>query len=347
VTSHPSSSQARELPAPVAATLWIYSRLLMLHPRGFRQDFGRGILQVFQQSCLDAYRLRGTSGVIWLWAPALGDLIHGALAEHASRLYLPSEASPALRYRRSASIVFACFIVFVVAGIGFAKNSEDVVKSSLPSTYPVLALTYHGVMVGAVLALLAVLAGGIPIALSTLRFALVRRRTDILLRFAVPPLTLCLSYLYLRLIMRLNAGGDTPATIHTWQRFLGVGSVVLVFLLAAAASTAAVLDAVQRSEIHERRLRASLLPGGLATLAMVGTLAAHILWSAALWKVAPQEFFGNDGFLATSTLVSMTLQVLLMGISVAIAALALSQSVGEHGASSATAISTTGMNWPT
>jgi hypothetical protein len=260
VTSHPSSDQTRGLPTLVAATLWIYSRLLVLHPSGFRRDFGRGILQVFRQTCLDSYRLRGTSGVMWLWAPALADLIHGALAEHASRLYLPAGASPALRYRRSASTVFACFIAFVVAGTGFAKNSEDVVKSSLPSTYPVLALAYHGVMVGAVLSLLAVLAGGIPIALSSLRFALVHRRIDILLRFAVPPLALCLSYLYLRLIMRLNVGGDTSGTIHTWQRFLGVGSVVLVFLLAAAAGTAAVLDAVGRSEIQERLLRASLLP---------------------------------------------------------------------------------------
>jgi hypothetical protein len=344
VTSHLSSPQARGLPAPVAVTLWIYSRLLVLHPRGFRRDFGGGILQVFRQSCLDAYHLRGTGGVIWLWVPALGDLIHGALAEHASRLYLAPAAPPALRYRRSASIVFACFIAFVVAGIGFAKNSEDVVKSSLPSTYPVLALAYHGVMVGAAIALLAVLAGGIPVALASLGFALVHRRTDILLRFAVPPVALCLSYLYLRLIMRLNVGGDTSANIHTWQRFVGIGSVVLVFLLAAAASTAAVLDAVHRSEIRERLLHASLLPSALATLAMLGTLAAHILWSATLWKVAPQEFFGNDGFLATSTLVSMTLQVLLMGISVAIAALARARAAGKHGAGTTTAITTTSMS---
>jgi hypothetical protein len=346
VSSRTSSERARSLPAPVAITLWIYSRLLVLHPRGFRRDFGAGIVQVFRQSCLDAYRLRGTDGVMWLWAPALADLVHGALAEHASRLAPAPEAPPALRYRRSASIVFACFMAFVVAGIGFAKNSEDVVKSSLPSSYPVLALAYHGVMVGAAVALLAVLAGVIPIALSTLRFALVRRRADILARLAVPPLSLCLSYLHLRLMMRLNIGGDTLATIHTWQRFLGVGSVVLVFLLAAAASCAAVLGAVRRSEIHERLLRASLLPGAMATLAMLGTLAAHILWSAALFKVAPEAFFGNDGFLATSTLLSMTLQVLLMGISVAIAALALSQGIGKQG-DGTTAITVTTMNWPT
>jgi hypothetical protein len=346
VTSRPLSPQARSLPAPVAATLWIYSRLLVLHPRGFRQDFGRGIMQVFRQTCLDAYRLGGTVGVMWLWGPALVDLMHGALAEHASRLSLAPSASAALRYRRSASIVFACFIAFVVAGIGFAKNAEDVVKSSLPSTYPVLALAYHGVMVGAVLALLAVLAGGIPIGVSTLSYALLRRRTDILARLAVPPLALCLIYLYVRLIIRLNVGGNSPASIHTWQRFAGVGSVVLVFLLAAAASCAAMLDAVRRSEIHERLLRISLLPGAMATLAMLGTLAAHLLWSAALLKVAPQVFFGNDGFLATSTLLSMTLQLLLMGISVAIAALALSQGMGKQGTGTtgATAIN---MNWPT
>jgi hypothetical protein len=150
----------------------------------------------------------------------------------------------------------------------------------------------------------------------------------------------------MRLIMRLNVGGDTPATIHTWQRFAGVGSVVLVFLLAAATSCAAVLEAVRRSEIHEWLLRASLLPSAMATLAMLGTLAAHLLWSAALLKVAPQQFFGNDGFLATSTLLSMTLQILLMGISVAIAALGLRRGIGKQGTGT-TSSTATNMNWPT
>jgi hypothetical protein len=340
VTTHPSSEQVRGLPTPVAATLWLYSRLLVLHPRGFRRDFGRGIVQVFQQTCLDAYRVHGTGGVMWLWAPALTDLIHGALAEHASRLTLAPSAPPALRYRRSASIVFACFIAFVVAGIGFAKNAEDVLKSSLPSSYPVLGLAYHAVMAGAVLSLIAVLAGAIPIGVSTLSFALARRRADILARLALPPLALGLIYVYTRLIVRLNVGGNTPATIHSWQRFVGIGSLVLVFLLAAAASCTAVLDAVRRSEIRERLLRASLLPGAVATLAMLGTFAAHLLWSAALFKVAPDVFFGNDGFLATSTLLSMTLQVLLMGISVAIAALALSQSIGKPGGAGTTDLAT-------
>jgi hypothetical protein len=285
---------------------------------------------------------------MWLWAPALGDLLRGALAEHALCLAPAPSAAPSQRYRWSASTIFACFVVFVVAGIGFAKNAEDVMKSSLPHTHPVLALAYNGVRVGAALALLAVLAGGIPIGLSTLSFALRHRRNDILLRLAVPLLAMCVTYLYLWLIMTLNVGGNTTATIHTWQRLLGIGSIVVVFLLAAAASTAAVLDAVRRSKIRERLLRASLLPGALATLAMLVALVAHLLWSIALWRVDPQDFFGNDGFLATSTLLSMSLQVLLMGISVAIAGLALSRTVARHDDSSGSTIAAAaGARWPT
>jgi hypothetical protein len=304
-------------------------------------------MQVFRQSCLDAYRLGGTGGVIWLWAPALGDLLRGAVAEHALRLTPAPSGPPEERYRWSASIIFACFVTFVVAGIGFARNAEDVMKSSLPHAHPVLALAYNGVKVGAALALLAVLAGGIPIGISTLIFALRNRRNDILLRLAVPPLAICVTCLYLELIMRLNVGGNTTATIHTWQRFLGIGSIVLVFLLAAAASTAAVLDAVRRSKIRERLLRASLLPGAVATLAMLVALVGHLLWSIALWKVDPEDFFGNDGFLATSTLLSMALQVLLMAISVAIAGLAVSRAVARDDGSGISIAPTSGLRWPT
>jgi hypothetical protein len=328
------------VPTPVAITLWIYSRLLVLHPPAFRRDFGRGIIQVFRQTCLEVYRQRGTSGVLWLWAPALGDLLHGALAEYASSLRLSPGSPPLLRYRWSANVIFACFVAFAVGGIGFAKNAEDVMKSSLPSTYPVLALAYNGVRIGAALWLLVVLVGGTPLAFSALRFALLHNRHDILARFAVPPLALVFAYLYLRLIMRLNIGGDTPATIYTWQRFVGVGSVVLVFLLGAVAGTITVLEAICRSEIRERRFRASLIPGALAVLAMLVTLAAHLLWSAALWQDAPKVFFGDDGFLATSTLLSMALQILLMGTSTLIGALALARSLGQPSDASTTTQST-------
>ncbi|MGO8948787.1 MAG: hypothetical protein ACLQUY_14270 [Ktedonobacterales bacterium] len=329
----PKSEQLHALPAPVAITLWIYSRLLVLHPPVFRRDFSTGIIQVFRQICLDTYRRNGTAGIIRLWPAALGDLLRGALAEHAALLHIMRESPMETRYRRSTSMIFACFIAFVIAGIGFDKLSEDIMKSALPAAHPIMAVAYHAVMIGAVLALLAVLAGGIPLLLAALRFAVDHGRRDILARFAVPPVALAVTILYLTLIVRLNVGGDTVATIHTWQRIVGVGSAVLIFLIAAVASTAAVLDAFSRSEVPERLLRFSLIPGAVAILAMLATLVASLVWSVALWQYAPGHFFGNDGFLASSTLFATVLQASVMVLAVAVAALALSQGLGtRHGA---------------
>ncbi len=326
--SYRASRQSTTIPAPVALTLWIYSRLLIVHPPTFRHDFGDDILQVYRQTCLDAYARSGTVGVIRLWAPSASDLICGAIAEYALLLHIRREAPVEMKYRRSSSAIFACFIAFVFAGIGYSKMSEDVMKSGLPATYPLFSISYLGVEIGAIIALLGVLAGGIPIFVASLRFALAHGRHDIIVRYLVPPIALVVTLIYLGIIAALGVGGRTPATIHSWQRIVGIGSVVLVFLLAALASTAAVLDAVRRSEIDRRLLRFSLIPGAVAISGMVLTLVSHVVWSLALWQDAPNHFFGYDGFLASSTLVAIALEVTVMAVAVLLAIWALLDGVG-------------------
>ncbi|HEX6544047.1 MAG TPA: hypothetical protein VF040_19995, partial [Ktedonobacterales bacterium] len=83
------------------------------------------------------------------------------------------------------------------------------------------------------------------------------------------------------------------------------------------------LSAIARSDIDERLLRFTLLPGALATVAMLAMVAAHILWSFGLWLDAPTHFWGNDGILATSTLAGTVVQVLIMLVATLIAFRAL------------------------
>ncbi|HEU5347135.1 MAG TPA: hypothetical protein VFU63_00855, partial [Ktedonobacterales bacterium] len=73
-----------------------------------------------------------------------------------------------------------------------------------------------------------------------------------------------------------------------------------------------------------------LLPGALATAAMLAMVAAHILWSFILWQDAPGHFFGNDGILASSTLAAMVAQVLVMAIATLIAVRALVQGIAAR-----------------
>ena len=63
----------------------------------------------------------------------------------------------------------------------------------------------------------------------------------------------------------------------------------------------------------------------LATIAMAAMLVAVVFWSIGLWQVAPTLFFGNEGILATSTLLAVMVTVLVMGSATVVAARAITQ----------------------
>lgn len=310
----------QSIPAMVVATLWVYKCLLALQPPAFRREFAAPITQVFRQTCLDAYRSAGIAGLVRLWPRAAADVVYGALAEYSALLLQGLKGSPNMdQYRRSASIIFAAFIAFVVAGIGFNRISEDTMKSALPAEHPLLAIAYGAMVIGALIAVAAVLIGGLPVAFAALRYALSHRRLDILSRFLAPPVALAALVASVVVVARFDIGGNTLATIHSPARIAGAGVVVAIFILGAIASTAAVLDAIARSEIDGHLLRFTLLPGSLAIVAMVDMVVAFALWSFSLWHDAPSLFWGNEGILATSTVVSLLAQVILMVGATAIA----------------------------
>ena len=335
VTSSPSHTPHTPL---LAQTLWLHSRLLTLHPAAFRRDYGDSIQQVFRQTCLDAARSHGAAGILRLWLPALGDLLAGALAEHAALLADALKGTSAmLQIRRSASIIFAAFIAFVIAGIGFQKSNEDIMKSPLPGAHPILAISYDVMMAGAVVALLAILIGGLPVAFAALRYALANRRFDIVSRFLVPPVALLVVIAGFFIVATFNIGGATAATLHTPARFAAIGGLIVLFVLAAITSAYAVLSAIARSDINEQVLRFTLLPGALATIAMLAMVAALAGWSVGLWQNAPAHFFGNDGVLATSTLVGIVAQAIIMVVATILAINALARGLAARRATPALA----------
>jgi hypothetical protein len=338
VTSSPSHTPHTPHTPLLAQTLWLHSRLLTLHPAAFRRDYGDSIQQVFRQTCLDAARSGGTAGILRLWLPALGDLLAGALAEHAALLSdILKGSSAMLQIRRSASIIFAAFIAFVIAGIGFQKENEDIMKTALPGAHPILAISYDVMLVGALVALAAILVGGLPVAVAALRYALANRRFDIVARFLVPPVALLVVIAGFFVVTAFNIGGATVATIHTPARIAAIGGLIVLFVLAAVASAYAVLSAIARSDINERLLRFTLLPGALATIAMLAMVAALAGWSVGLWQNAPAHFFGNDGVLSTSTLVGIVAQAIIMVVATILAINALAHGLAARRAAPALA----------
>lgn len=227
------------------------------------------------------------------------------------------------RPRRTAVTVFCAYIAFVVSGLGFNKMAEDAVKSGLGTTYPAIGIAYTLVEVGAVVALLAVLAGGLPIAYVALRQALAERRRDILLLFAVPPIALALWLGYTFLLLSEITRAVPHVRVHDPLNVALFLSWVGLFGLAALASTAAVSVAVSRSQISARLFRFALAPAAVATLAMALMFGAVLAWGLSLRAYVPQMFNGNSGLLATNTAISWVGHVVVMGLATLVAAIAL------------------------
>ena len=103
-------------------------------------------------------------------------------------------------------------------------------------------------------------------------------------------------------------------------RILGVASLGLVFIVAAFASTSAVLSAIARSEIDPRLYRFAMLPGLFTTVLMVAMLLGVVAWFFGLWLASPSAYLsGNDGVLATNTALNSLVPVLLMLAAIAVA----------------------------
>jgi hypothetical protein len=241
------------------------------------------------------------------------------------------------RMRRSVLLVLWAWAGVVAAGVGFQKMTEyeDFVRAARESV-PV-GVAFDAVVVGAVVALAAVLAGGVPIVLAALREAFDSGRRDIPLLLCVPLLSLAIFVGYVLVLMRVVYPVLGDLTVHDPVNVALFLSIVGMFLLAAVASVTSVSAAVRRSGVGERLYRFALYPATLAALAMVVVSVAMVVWGLALWAQAPALFAGDDGILATPTSATWLAILALMGgcTSVAVAAVirglrARSVAASEH-----------------
>jgi hypothetical protein len=296
-----------------AHELW----LLRLYPRQWRQRYEEEFVALLE-GC-------PRSPLVLL------DVLLGALDAHIA----PQDNTGRIlqminRPRWTAITVFCAYIVFVVAGFGFQKMTEydDFVEAA--RSHAAIGISFDIVVAGSAVALLAVLAGGLPIAFAALKYALAARRWDIPLLFLVPPVALAVWIGHTILLTAVLAPAHHGLSLHTFPGVLLIPSWFGVFALAAIASTAAVSLAIARSNIDARVFRFALGPATIATLAMVTMFIAVVVWGVSLRADAPQLFNGDGGILATSTAASWLAQVTIMGIATAIAVGSLVRGTGSR-----------------
>jgi hypothetical protein len=215
----------------------------------------------------------------------------------------------------------------VIAGIGFQKLTEydDFVEAA--HTQSVIGISFNLVVAGSIVALLAILAGGLPIVFAIIRSAFARKRYGSLFLLTVPILAFIV-FLGTTLLLERSWPANAPAP----QTHASRGIFLSVFFAAAIASTGAVCFAVARSEISQRILRFAVLPSLLTTLSMALMLVATIIWGLGLRSNAPQLFNSNEGMFGTSTAGSWLKIVIIMAIATVLAAFSLIRGLSARSA---------------
>lgn len=296
--------------AVTAVTVAARSWLLRLYPRPWRERYGVEFGALLEDCSLSPF--------------TVFDVMVGALDAHIAPPDITGRILRMLQQtRRSAITVFCAWIAFVVAGLAFNQMIEDDI-GSLNSAHTAIAAAYYILMAAAVIALLAVLVGGLPIAFAVLRRAFTERRRDVLLLFAVPPISLAVWLLWTWIIAtKIAPVGNDPA--HYAIPGLLLLSWIGLFVLAAIASTAAVSLAIARTDVAPGLFRFALGPATVATLAMVVMLGAVVAWGLIVHSAEPAYLSRNTGPVAIQTSVSTHLigeiAVMLVATLIAVAAL--------------------------
>jgi hypothetical protein len=188
---------------------------------------------------------------------------------------------------------------------------------------PAIAAAFDVITVGAAIALVAVLAGGLPLAFSALGYARANRRWDIPLLLAVPAMALAGWVGYIILMNAIVLRGTRHVSFHTLGGIAVLFSAISLFILAAALSAAAVSAAIARSEIDERLFRFAIWPAAVATLAMAAVSVSVVVWGLGLALRAPHLFGVDGGPLLSYGTFTWLRVVVVMGVATAVAAASL------------------------
>lgn len=199
------------------------------------------------------------------------------------------------RLRLSELVVFASWVVFVIAGLAFQRMTEGAPFNAVAADHPAVAAVYASIVVGAVLSLIAIVVAGVPIATAIGRLALNRRAWRQVGLLAVPPVSLAI---WIGLTAVLLSLGDPPTGPWRVVLFLAWAGV---FVVAAIASTIAVSAAAIDAEVDGSLYRRAALPALVTALAMVVVTAAVAVWGIGVALVAPAIFWGSEGILGGST----------------------------------------------
>ena len=217
------------------------------------------------------------------------------------------------RLRISELVVFASWVVFVIAGLAFQRMTEDGPFQDGRLFQGSMAVAYAAIILGAIVSLGAVAVAGIPIALAIVRRAVRGGDRRVLGLLTAPPVSLALWVGLTIALLSVDTSNGSPWRLVFFLVWTGT------FVLAALASTVSVSAAAFDAEIDASLYRRAVVPAVVTVAAMAVDLAALIVWGIALAIVSPPDFWSSDGLLDTSTPFNWLAIVLVMAAATAMA----------------------------
>ena len=292
------------MPWIITLSLRLYRCLLRVGPDTYRTEYEEPTLQVFRQCCRDAYRQRGTWGVMLLWLPMFSEAIFGMLAEHFSVLrHIYERIGQMLATMRRSMISTLCaFIFFGVAYIFLMRIADPRPPlDAAANGHPAIGLSFAIINWSAQIAFLVVVLGGLPILFSAIKHAIKEKRGNPLALFAIRPKQLLLligstlllevGFFAFLLIVQFLSGAQVPqhpvTSLPPIQIVEQLG-IVTLFTFVILAIPLFIAQAILRSEFSARMLRYALIIMSIATLAMGIACIATITWIVSFWIAAPE-----------------------------------------------------------
>jgi hypothetical protein len=224
------------------------------------------------------------------------------------------------KLRTTILLVFAGYIGFIVAGFALLGLADDSPMIPLMNTNPALVAAWTIIQIDSVVALLAVVIGGLPLALTVVRRALAGDRGGRRL-LLVPVISFLALVIYVGFLFLVGSGRiQVPGVV----KVVGAGAfpvgnrlmmegLMLVFVLGAIASTLAVWKAISATDSEQETFRAvgraltvkiysfAFMPAVITTVTMLVMLAATAAWGWLSFSALPQVFAGSYGPWGTST----------------------------------------------
>jgi len=247
-------------------------------------------------------------------------------------------------------LVFLGYIGFVIGGFSLLGLVDDSPAAALMKTTDAAlqsAWLVNGV--ASILTLLAVVIGGLPLALTVIRRAWASSRRD--LRLLLVPLFAFLALVLYTLFEASLAFGwihlpgvapvVSPEDFSIGNKILIAGRM-LVFVLGAIASVIAIWKFISRSDVDEGDLRIfgktlsihvyrfAFTCAFIATLGMFVMLVATLLFGGLAHTALPGWFTSNLGLLLSNTAASFAATVSIMVLSTAIAIFGLARGLSAH-----------------